>query len=82
MFPGRFFPPPYFAPHHFAGSGLSPGIAAGWRSHLQLIFGPGGLTGSFSGGVLPDPGDVRLGVVYDLGNLPQPKDVEFGVVYG
>jgi hypothetical protein len=31
---------------------------------------------------LPDPRDVRFGVVYDFGNLPVPRDVRLGVVYG
>jgi len=32
--------------------------------------------------VVPDPGDVRLGVVYDANNLPAASDVRLGVVYG
>ncbi len=32
--------------------------------------------------VLPDPGDVRFGIVYDASNLPAPGDVRLGVVYG
>jgi len=39
---------------------------------------------TFAGGtvVVPDPGDVRAGIVYDQGNLPTPGQVRAGVVYG
>lgn len=62
-----------FAPPVYTGSGN--------LSRPSAILSGSGTT---SGGsvVLPDPGDVRLGIMYDAVNLPLPKDVRLGVSYG
>lgn len=55
------------------GSWGSPGLVT------TLGYGTEGGGGTV---ILPDPGDVRDGVVYDENNLPDPGDVRDGVVYG
>lgn len=63
------------------GLPLSPG-ALGQDDQQQLLWGYPDNPWASGSITLPDPGDVRAGVVYDENNLPDPGDVRLGVVYG
>lgn len=59
-----------------------PGAAAGYFSGaFRWLLGRLGTAGT-TPVIVPDPGDVRLGVVYDADDLPAVSDVRLGVVYG